>query len=793
MVVEEGQATRLIGAPIRRVEDPPLLTGRGQFLDDLVLPRMLEGAVLRSPYAHARIIGIDTSAARALPGVVDVITGADLVGVVGPQPVIWRMLPNQRDTNQLALATERVRYAGQGVAAVVASDRYVAEDALALIEVDYEALPVAASLEAALAPGAPRLYDEWPDNLVGGAAFVKGDYAAAEKAAAVVVRQRFSLGRMAGMPMETRGVVASWDPFTGEIDLWLSTQSPNLARDLLGEVLGLPIHKIRVRVPDVGGGFGNKFDFYGEEVLACLLSRRTGRPVKIVEDRLESFTATVQSREVVTEAAMAFAADGTIVGLQGEVFGVLGGCVGTVGAGPAWTATALMTGPYKVPNADLKVTAVATNRAPMGSFRGWGQPEGNFVCERLIELGARRLGLDRNEVRRRNLPAPEEFPFVTGVVFVYDSGRYEQCLDLCLSGLEERGWWKRQAAARDEGRTVGIGFGFHVEITSFGPSRLLNYAGLTHSGFEEAVVRMDATGRVTAFTGQCAMGQGLETALAQVTADTMGVPFEDVVVVSGDTATCPFTGYGTGGSSGASMGGGTLLRAATRLRDKVRSIAAHLLEANVDDVTVADGRCFVKGSPDRFVTMAEVGDAAYRRLAGKLPDDIDPTLEERDVFDPENFAWSYGCTAAMVEIDRETGLTRVVDYLVAHDCGTVINPTIVDGQIHGGAAQGIAEALYEELVYNDDGQLLTSTFLDYAIPTASEIPAFTNLHMDTPAPHMPGGMKGMGEAGTIGAPAAVANAVDDALADLGVTVTTLPVTPSRLLALIDEATEGSDR
>jgi carbon-monoxide dehydrogenase large subunit len=469
---------------------------------------------------------------------------------------------------------------------------------------------------------------------------------------------------------------------------------------------------------------------------------------------------------------------------------VLGGTTQMVAAGPAWLSMTMVTGPYKVPNVDSTVVGVVTNRAPSGSYRGWGQPEANFVHERLLELTARQLGIDRNEMRRRNLPRPEEFPFDTGLALTFDSGRYAECVDLCLDGVRQHGWWSRQEEARRTGRSVGIGFGFHIELTAFGPTRALNDTGFDHAGFDQEVVRIDSSGRVTVSTGQINMGQGLATALAQVAADTLGVPLADVTVVSGDTDSCPIPGYGTGASRGAALGGAAVIGASTKLRQQVLRIAGQLLEVAPEDLTIADGRIAVRGVPDRHVTMADIGDAAYRRLSGALPTDMPPTLEERCVFDPDAFAITYGCTAVMAEVDRETGVVTLLDYLTAHDCGTVINPTIVDGQLHGGAAQAIAGALYEELVYSDAGQPMTTTFIDYLMPTASEVPRFTHLHMETPAPHIPGGIKGMGESGTIPGFAAIANAIDDALSDLGVTVTTLPITPPRLLELIRSAASG---
>lgn len=785
MAVKELAPTGLIGARVRRVEDPRLLTGRGRYVDDIRLPGMLEAAILRSPHPHARIVRIDIARALDLPGVYDVITGADLAGVVQPQPVIWRVMADQHFSNHLALAVDRVRYVGQHVAAVAAVDRHTAEDALDLIEVEYDPLPAVVDLESAMAPGAQKLYDDWPDNITGRVSYATGDVDAAFTAAEVVVKERFHHGRQAGVPLETRGCVAIWDSFAQTLELWLSTQSPHLARDLMGEVLGLPVHKIHVHVPDVGGGFGTKFDFYAEEVIASILSRRTGRPVKLIEDRLESFLASAQSREQVIDVELAATREGVITGLKGTVYGILGGQLSTVGVGPSWLATTMLTGPYKIPNVAVTCVGVMTNKAPAGSFRGWGQPEATLAIECMIELLAKKVGVDRNEVRRRNFVGPDEFPYETKVLFTYDSGRYADCLQLCLDGIEERGWWKQQATARAAGKSLGIGFGFHIEATAFGPSRILNLVGLTHSGFDEGVVRIDSTGRVTVFTGQTAMGQGIQTALTQVAAQSLGVPLDYVTVLVGDAST--YTGYGTGASRAAAVAGVVVMKACAKLKEQVFRIAAQILEADPQDLTIEAGQISVKGSATRFITIADVGDAAYRRMQGRLPDDMGPTLEERVVFDPENLAWSYGCTAVLVEVDRETGVVRLLDYLCAHDCGTLINPMIVEGQIHGGAAQGLGGALYEELVYDDKGQPLTTTFMDYLMPTASDLPTLNVLHMETPSPHIPGGMKGMGEGGTIGAPAAVVNAINDALSDIGVTVTRTPVTPPRLLELIKRA------
>ncbi|MCF7551538.1 xanthine dehydrogenase family protein molybdopterin-binding subunit [Pseudonocardia sp. WMMC193] len=783
--------TRYTGARIRRTEDPRLLAGRGQYIDDIVVPKMLEAAVLRSTHAHARIRSIDVSRARALPGVFDVIVGADLAELAEPQPVIWFPIPEQRIARAHALAVDRVRWVGQAIAAVVATDRYVAEDALELIEVDYEPLPVVADLDAALAPGAPRLYDDWPDNVSGTLTYRNGDADEAFATADVVVAGTFDHGRTFGCPLEPRGCIVNWDAFEGTLDVWLGTQSPNLARDLFGEVFGLPVHKIRVRTPNLGGGFGNKFDFYGEEVIAAVLSRRTGRPVKLLESRAESFVATGHSRDQRMDFEMALRSDGTILGLRGTAYGVLGGALGTVGSGPPWASVLTCMGPYKIPNLELNLKAVVTNRSPYGSYRGWGAPKGNLVHERLIEMAARELGMDRAAIRRKNFPAPEEFPYFTGAIFTFDSGRYADCLDLAMSKVDELGWRERQAQARAEGRCVGIGYSFHIEPSGYGPSRILNLAGLTHSGFDEATVRMDSTGKVTIYTGQINMGQGTHTVYTQLAADALGIPMDDVLVVTGDTDSCPYTGYGTGGSRATALGGAAILRAGERLRAKILRVAGQLLEASPDDLDIEDGTISVRGTTGASVTTRDVGDAAYRRLRDRLPEDEMPTLEEVDVFDPVNMATSFGCAALLVEVDPETGTVTLLDCLQAHDCGTVVNPMLVDGQLAGGLAQAMGGALLEELVYDENGLLHTGSFRDYLLPTASDIPPFRFFHQETPAPDIPGGMKGVGEAGTIAGVSLVASAIDDALRDHGVTVTRFPVTPPRLLAQIREAATGN--
>lgn len=789
----ERGSTKYAGKSQLRVEDPRLLAGHGKYIDDITLPKMIEGAVLRSPVAHGRITRIDVSKARELPGVFDVIVGSDLAEVAGPQPVVWFPIPEQRIARPHALATDVVRWVGQGVAAVAAIDRYVAEDALELIEVDYEPLPVVADLEQALAQDAPKLYEDWPDNVSGSLTYTAGDTDAAFAEADVVVGGSFRHNPSFGCAIETRGCIADWDVFAGHLDMWLTTQSPNMTRELVAEVLSLPVSRVRVRTPDLGGGFGMKFDFYPEEVIAAVLSRRTNRPVKILEDRQESFVASSRSRDMRHDFEMALRSDGTILGLRGTAYGVLGGALGTVGSGPPWASVLTSMGPYKIPNLELTVKAVMTNRSPYGSYRGWGVPKGNIVHERLIEFASRKLGMSRVELRRMNFPRPEEFPYFSGAAFTFDSGRYSDCLDLALEAVEKQGWNELQREARAAGRSIGIGYGFHIEPGAYGPSRILNMVGLDHSGFDEVQVRMDSSGKVTVFSGQIPMGQGTHTSYAQITADGLGVPIEDVTIVTGDTDSCPYTGYGTGGSRALALGGAAIINATGRLKSKLLRIGAELLEANPDDVEIEDGRVSVRGAPGSSVSTADIGYAAYRSLNGKLPESETPTLEEVDVYDPTNMTTSYGCTALLVEVDRETGAVKLLECLQAHDAGVIVNPMLADGQLAGGLAQAFGGGLFEEFVYDEDGQIRTTSFLDFLLPTATDIPPFRFYHQETPAPDIPGGMKGLGEAGTIAGVSVVASAIDDALSDLGVAVTEFPMTPPRLLQLIREAQSGGPR
>lgn len=744
---------------------------------------MLHAVFLRSPYPHAQIRGMDVDRAEAMPGVHAVLTRADLPDDLGAQPCTH--LFEQRETPYYALARERVRYAGEPVAIVVAESPYVAEDARDEIEVDWELLPSVGNVEGALADGAPLLYDDWPDNVAGTFEKEMGDVDRAFEEADVVLSDRFRIQRVFPCPLETRGVMAEWDPYRDELTLWTSSQIAHIIRDLLSDVLGMPEHRIRVLVPRIGGAFGCKFHFYPEEVAVALAARATSRPVRWVEDRLESFLATVHAREQVVEASIAARADGRVTGVKAEIVGDMGAALHTVGYGPVWLTAVMMTNVYEIPNARVRARAVVTNKTPLGSYRGWGQPQANFVVERLVDQVSLELGIDGTELRRTNFIPPDRFPYKS-LHHVFDSGRYADCLDKALERLDYAGWRERQAELREQGRHVGIGISFYVENTALGPSRILNAGGVEQGGYDIARVRIEPGGEVTVYTGLCEMGQGFTSGIAQVCADYLGAHPDQIAVVTGDTQTCPYTGYGTGASRSASVGGASVMKASQRLREKVALIAAHMLESSPDDLEAESGEIWVKGVATKRVTLADVGRAAYIRPI-ELPEGMDPGLEAIEAFDPPQMAWPYGVNAAVVEVDVETGEVSFLDYVYVHDSGTVLNPMIVEGQIHGGVAQGIGAALYEELQYDEEGQPLFGTFMDYVLPTAAEVPRIRLDHQETPSPIIPGGTKGVGEAGIIGSPAAVVAAIEDALRAFGVKITETPVTPAKIVALVGSA------
>ncbi len=766
-----------MGRPLSRREDPALLTGWAKFLADMHRPGLTHVGFVRSTEAHADVLAIRTNAAARAPGVVAVLTYADLGPDIAEQPSTHRL--GTRPTPYYALARDRVRYVGEAVVAVVAESPAALADAVGLVEIDYSPRTVVVDTMSAVEPASAVIFDGWPDNIAGTFEASIGDVDAAfADADVVVIRRQLNVQRQTGASMEGRGVLAEWDPYRRQLEVWTSTQSPHIVRDFLAEITAVPTQRIKVRVPQVGGAFGAKFHFYAEESAMALIAMRVGRPVVWSEGRSESFVATVHAREMVVDAAIAVRRDGTVVGITADITADQGAYLHMVSHGPAWLTAVMMTNAYEIPNARATMRSVVTNKTPTGSYRGWGQPEANFVVERMMDIVATELGMDPADVRRRNLVPPDKMPY-TSLFHTFDSGYYATALDAGLTLANYDGWRERQVVARAEGRHLGIGLSFFVENTALGPSRQMNMGGLEQGGYDISKIRLEPNGEVTMYTGLCEMGQGFTNGLAQMCADTLGVHIDHVTVVTGDTDACPYTGHGTGASRSASVGGAAVRKASLALQARVRTIAAHMLECAEDDLRFEDGTINVVGTPSRSITMASVGRAAYLR-AIDLPPGIDPGLEVTETFDPTSCAWPYGLNVAVVEIDIETCSVAVLDFSVFHDCGTMLNPMIVEGQLHGGVAQGIAAALFEELRYDEDGQPLNANLMTFLMPSAVELPNFRLGHMTTPSPVIPGGMKGIGEAGVIGPPAAVVNAIDDALRPFGVEFLFTPVTPQAI-------------
>jgi carbon-monoxide dehydrogenase large subunit len=775
-------ATSLVGSRIKRREDPRLIMGRGTYVDDIQLPRMTYAAILRSPYAHARIRGIDVSKAKALPGVVAVMTGADLQGK--NVPCGWT-LPDIKVAPHPALAVGKVRYTGDAVAVVVAEERYIARDALDLIEVDFEPLPVVVDAEQAIQPGAPQLHDEVPNNTtfvwkVGG-----GDIDKAFREAEVVVKERIVNQRLIPNAIEPRGMVAQYTPGSGDLILWTATQIPHLVRLLLSMVIGIPEHKVRVIAPEVGGGFGSKLYLYPEEVIVATLARLTGRPVKWIEERRENYVATTHGRDQVQYVEVAAKRDGTITGLRVKSIANMGAYLSTFAPGiPTILFGLMLAGNYRIPNIACEVTGVHTNTTLVDAYRGAGRPEATYLVERAVDLTARELGMDPAEIRRRNFVPANAFPHTTATGVTYDSGNYQPTLDKALEIAGYQQLRQEQERLRQEGKYLGIGVVTYVEICGMAPSQVLGAVGAGAGGWESATVRVHPTGKVTLYSGASSHGQGHETAFAQIVGDGLGIPLEDVEVVHGDTAQVQF-GIGTFGSRSAAVGGMAAVMSVNKVEEKAKKIAAFLLEAAEADLVFESGQFFVKGTPGRGITIQQVAFAAY--VPHKYPTGLEPGLEATSFYDPSNFTWPFGSHVAVVEVDPETGVVKLRRYVAVDDCGRVINPLLVDGQIHGGLAQGIAQALYEEAVYDENGQLVSGSLMDYAVPKADDLVNFELDRTETPSPVNALGVKGIGEAGTIASSAAIVNAVVDALAPLGVKHLDMPLKPERVWQAIQQA------
>jgi carbon-monoxide dehydrogenase large subunit len=788
-------ATKYIGQRMTRREDRRFLTGRTRYVDDIRLPRTVHAAFVRSAQAHAELRSVRVDRALAHPGVTGILTSEEAVRVARPIRCD-STFPEWKGTEFPVLAWPRVRFVGEAIAVVAATDRYVAEDAAELVEVDYALLPPVVDLEAASEPGSPLVHEAWGDNFFIDRGNKVGDVDGAFAQADFVLKRTYRTHRHTGFPMEGRACLADYDPAQAVLTFYSATQIPHLVRTGLADSLGLPEHNVRVIAPDVGGGFGIKAHLFPEEVAIALMSMRLGRPVKWIEDTREHLAACIHAREHVHRVKIAAKRDGTILGVKADV-------LVDAGAYSVWPWTASMDvgmaanmilGPYKIRAYQFRARGVATNKCPLGPYRGVGRPSAAFSIDRAVEDIARELGLDPVEVRLKNYVPDDGFPYTTATGLIYDSASLRASLRKVADIVGYAGFRREQAAARAAGRYLGIGFGTYIEQTAHATNEFIKRGVPIVFGYDSVSVSIDPSGKVSVDSSLHSHGQGHETTFAQVVAERLGVRIEDVRVRFGDTQSAPY-GMGTFASRSAVLGGGAAWKAADVVRGNLVKIAANILEANADDLDVIDGVVQVKGSPQHRLTVAEVARAAYHR-----PEKIPPGLMPADLTSIQSYdappgygTWTNSAHVAVVEVDTDTGFVKILRYVVVEDCGTMINPLIVDGQVHGGTAQGIGGALYEHLIYDENGQLLSPTLVEYLLPTALDIPSIEVHHMQTPSPSTIGGIKGMGEGGAIAPLPALANAVTDALAPLGVAVDALPISPDRLRRLIEARATGAPR
>ncbi|GDY30220.1 xanthine dehydrogenase family protein molybdopterin-binding subunit [Gandjariella thermophila] len=775
-----------LGRPRRRKEDARLITGRTRWTDNIALPGLLHMAVLRSPLAHAKISRLDAEAARSMPGVIAVLTGTDLAEQQGSLPCAWPITPDMASPQHPALAVDEVRFAGEPVALVVARSAAEARDAVEAIDVDYEDLPVVLDMEAALADGSPLVHQDLGTNRCATWVFDSGEagtgedvdrvIAEARERGDVVLERRFRQQRLIPAFMEPRSVVV--DPTGEQITMWSATQVPHILRLMLAMTLGVPEQKIRVIAPDVGGGFGGKLQVTPEEVLTFLAARRIGRPVKWTESRSESMVSAHHGRDQIQRLTLAARRDGTLLGLKVDLLADMGAYLGLVTPGIPILGAFMFNAIYKLPAYRFSCTNVFTNKTWTDAYRGAGRPEATYAIERMMDELAAELGKDPLEVREQNWIKHEEFPYTTVAGLTYDSGNYEAATEEAKRLFDYQALRREQAERRERGDAVqlGIGVSTYTEMCGLAPSRVLGSLSYGAGGWEHAAIRMLATGKVEVITGSSPHGQGHETAWSQIIADKLGVPFEDVEVIHGDTQSA-HKGMDTYGSRSLSVGGVAAAMAADRVIEKASKIAAHLLECSEDDLEFTAGRFAVRGT-DRGTAIQEVALAAF--AAHDLPEGVEPSLDAEVTFDPENFSFPHGTHLCAAEVDTETGRVRIRSYVCVDDVGKVVNPLIVEGQVHGGLAQGIAQALYEEAVFDEMGTLTTATLADYLVPSAADLPTFTTARTETPATTNPLGVKGVGEAGTIASTPAVVNAVVDAVRHLGVNDVDMPCTPMRV-------------
>jgi len=779
MATTVAAPARVFGSGIKRREDPRLLTGTARYTADFTLPGQLYAAIVRSPHGHARIGKIDTAAAKMAPGVAAVFTAADTEGVLHPIPCAW-LVPNSnlKTAPYPPLAKTVVRYVGDAVAVVVAESAQQASDAVELIDVEYEPLPVTIDPEQAVRPDAPQLHAEAPGNLAFHWTVAGGDVDAAFSKADVVVRDRIIQQRLIPNAMEPRGALAHYLPATGELTLWNTTQNPHIVRFIVSLVCGIPEDRLRVIAPEVGGGFGSKIPQIQGDFITVFCSMKLGRPVKWIESRSENYQSTTHGRDHVQDVEMAATKDGRILGLRCTVWAGMGAYLSTAAPGiPTILHGLMLSGPYQLGAVKEDVYGVYTNTTPVEAYRGAGRPEATFMLERVIDQLADELKMDPAELRRKNLipPFDDGHDVVTGLK--YDSGNYPAALDKVLTHVNYAGLRAEQAELRKKGRYIGIGVGLYVEICGLGPSQVAGAVGFQGGLWESAIVRFHPSGKAHVFIGSSPHGQGEETTFAQIVADELGVSVGDVKVVHGDTETTPM-GWGTYGSRTTAVSGAALAVAARKIKEKAKLLTSHLLEAAVEDIDYADGKFFVRGFPEKHKTIQDI--ALMANVAWNMPQGMEPGLEATTFYDPPNFVFPFGAHVAIVEIDSETGHVQLKRYVAVDDCGHQINPMIVEGQVHGGVVQGIGQALWEHGVYAANGQLLTGSLNDYAIPRADLLPEIEVLSTVTPSPHHPLGVKGIGEAGTIVSTCTVYNAVLDALKPFGVKSIHMPLTPERV-------------
>jgi aerobic carbon-monoxide dehydrogenase large subunit len=769
----EHAAAGIGESPLRK-EDAPLLVGQGRFVDDFKLPGMLHAAFVRSTHASARLVSIDTAAAEAMPGVSRVLT-AETLGLSGGVPCASNPFGGAIQVRRPILAEGRVRMLGEPIAIVIADDRATARDAADRVVVDYEPTPAVIHAERALEPGAPLVHDDAPGNLCCTIAHKTEGFDAVFDAAPVVIRQTIDNQRLTPVPIETRAVLASWGAAADELTLYSSTQIPHFLRTFVAVICGIPESRCRVIAPDVGGGFGAKLNTYAEEYAVVQASKLVGAPVKWVEDRSEAMVSTIHGRDQLQHVELAADREGRVHAIRVKLIQDYGAYLQFLTPSISHLTVFMAPGPYDIQQVDITCLGVFTNTTPTDAYRGAGRPEATHMIERMMELLADELGMDPAEVRRRNFI--RAFPYASATGLSYDSGDYEGALDKALLMADYSGFEARRAEARARGNHRGIGLSTWVEICGLAPSAITHAIGVGSGGWESSILRLHPTGTATVITGSSAHGQGHATTWSQIVESELGIPFADIDVIHGDTLYSPY-GIGTFGSRSLAVGGIALQQSCVKLRDKARLLAAHMLECSADDLEWADGRWSVKGSPERSKTIQELAGAAW--TANSLPEGMEPNLDATTFFDPPNFTFPFGTHIAELEIDGETGRITIERYTAVDDCGNVVNPMIVEGQVHGGIAQSIAQALYEETVYDDDGQILTGSLVDYMIPSAAEMPHFDLARTVTPSPTNALGVKGIGEAGTIAATAAVVNAAVDALSHLGVRHLEMPLQPARV-------------